>query len=139
MVVRRLVKLLSRRQAPPKVEPTGVAPKAVPPKTHIAPQVGAEVLIWESEVRAVAAETAAWTVETGGDLFGRWLDKTSYSKFLASVLAQRCRENYEARIPILISLGEFTTAPNLETLIAAQLTNHYGVRFFSTAAFHPAP
>lgn len=66
---------------------------------------------------------------------GYGMGKTSYSKFLASVLAQRCHENYGARIPILISLGEFTTAPNLETLIAAQLTNHYGVRFFSTAAF----
>lgn len=66
---------------------------------------------------------------------GYGMGKTSYSKFLASVLAQRCSENYGARIPILISLGEFTTAPDLETLITAQLTNHYGVRFFSTAAF----
>ena len=66
---------------------------------------------------------------------GYGMGKTSYSKFLASVLAQKCCENYGARIPILISLGEFTTAPDLETLITAQLTNHYGVRFFSTAAF----
>jgi hypothetical protein len=34
-----------------------------------------------------------------------------------------------------LSLGEFTTAPNLETLIVAQLSNHYGVRNVSNAAF----
>ena len=66
---------------------------------------------------------------------GYGMGKTSYTKFLASVLAQRCCENYGARIPILISLGEFTTAPDLETLITAQLANHYGVRFLSGAAF----
>jgi Restriction endonuclease len=66
---------------------------------------------------------------------GYGMGKTSYSKFLSSVLAQRCCDNYGARIPILISLGEFTTAPDLETLITAQLANHYGVRFLSTAAF----
>jgi hypothetical protein len=66
---------------------------------------------------------------------GYGMGKTSYSKFLASALAQRCLSNYGERIPILISLGEFTSAPDLETLIASQLSNHYGVRFFSTAAF----
>lgn len=66
---------------------------------------------------------------------GYGMGKTSYSKFLASVLAQRCCDHYGARIPILLSLGEFTTAPDLETLITAQLANYYGVRFCSTAAF----
>jgi hypothetical protein len=28
--------------------------------------------IWESEIRAIAAEASAWSIETGGDLFGRW-------------------------------------------------------------------
>src|SRR5206468_1852433 len=32
------------------------------------------LVIWESELRAIAAETSAWSVETGGDLFGRWRD-----------------------------------------------------------------
>jgi NACHT domain len=66
---------------------------------------------------------------------GYGMGKTSYSKFLASVLAKQCCDNYGAPIPILLNLGEFTTAPELETLITAQLANHYGVRFFSTAAF----
>ncbi len=30
------------------------------------------ITIWESELRAIAAETSAWSVETGGDLFGIW-------------------------------------------------------------------
>jgi transcriptional regulator with XRE-family HTH domain len=32
------------------------------------------VVTWESELRAIAAESLAWSVETGGDLFGRWTD-----------------------------------------------------------------
>ena len=30
------------------------------------------LITWESELRAIAAEASAWTIETGGDLFGRW-------------------------------------------------------------------
>lgn len=30
------------------------------------------IVTWESEVRAMAAEASAWSIETGGDLFGRW-------------------------------------------------------------------
>lgn len=37
-----------------------------PPRTFI--------VTWESELRAIAAEAAAWSIETGGDLFGRWND-----------------------------------------------------------------
>jgi transcriptional regulator with XRE-family HTH domain len=32
------------------------------------------LLTWESELRAIASEASAWSIETGGDLFGRWLD-----------------------------------------------------------------
>lgn len=35
----------------------------------------ARVWIYESELRAIAQETAAWTCETGGDLFGLWQPK----------------------------------------------------------------
>lgn len=34
--------------------------------------VGPATADWGSELRAIAVETAAWTIETGGDLFGRW-------------------------------------------------------------------
>jgi hypothetical protein len=30
------------------------------------------LLTWESELRAIAAEASDWSIETGGDLFGRW-------------------------------------------------------------------
>ena len=52
MLIQRLARFMSRR-SPPKA-PTGL------------------LLIWESELRAIAAEATAWSIETGGDLFGRW-------------------------------------------------------------------
>lgn len=52
MLIQRLVRFMNRR-SPPKV-PAGL------------------LLIWESELRAIAAEASAWSIETGGDLFGRW-------------------------------------------------------------------
>jgi hypothetical protein len=66
---------------------------------------------------------------------GYGMGKTTYARYLASLLAKKCREDYGARIPILLSLGEFTTAVNLESLIVSTLTNHYGVRNLSTIAF----
>ena len=36
-------------------------------------RAAAPVLVtWESELRSIAAEASAWSIETGGDLFGRW-------------------------------------------------------------------
>lgn len=52
MLIQRLARFMSRR-TPPRA-PTGL------------------LLIWESELRAIGAEACAWTIETGGDLFGRW-------------------------------------------------------------------
>jgi transcriptional regulator with XRE-family HTH domain len=52
MLIQRLARFMSRR-TPPKA-PAGL------------------LLIWESELRAIAAEASAWAIETGGDLFGRW-------------------------------------------------------------------
>lgn len=99
MVIRRLVKLLRRRRAPPKAEPKAVAPKAAAPNVVLAPQINGEVIIWESEVRAIAAETAAWTVETGGDLFGRWPDKPII--FLATKAGPKAqRDNAHFRLDV---------------------------------------
>jgi hypothetical protein len=66
---------------------------------------------------------------------GYGMGKTTYARYLARTLALKCQKDYASRIPVLLSLGEFTTAPNLETLIVTQLTNHYGVRYLSAAAF----
>jgi hypothetical protein len=52
MLIQRLSRFMSRR-TPPKA-PAGL------------------LMIWESELRAIAAEASAWSIETGGDLFGRW-------------------------------------------------------------------
>jgi transcriptional regulator with XRE-family HTH domain len=52
MLIQRLARFMSRR---------------LPPKTP-----SAVLLTWESELRAIAAEASAWSIETGGDLFGRW-------------------------------------------------------------------
>jgi hypothetical protein len=71
------------------------------------------------------AHIEKWLADDAASPIAIWagcgMGKTSYSKFLSSILAQRCCNNYGARIPILISLGEFTTAPDLETLVTAQL------------------
>ncbi len=52
MLIQRLARFMNRR-TPPKA-PAGL------------------LLIWESELRAIAGEASAWSIETGGDLFGRW-------------------------------------------------------------------
>jgi hypothetical protein len=66
---------------------------------------------------------------------GYGMGKTSYARYLASVLAQRCLHDYGSRIPILLNLGDFTTAPDLEQLVVSQLANLYGVRYISATAF----
>lgn len=66
---------------------------------------------------------------------GYGMGKTTYARYLSSVLADNCTKEYGAPIPILLNLGEFTTAPNIENLIVSQLSNHYGVREISSAAF----
>jgi hypothetical protein len=62
------------------------------------------------------------------------MGKTSYARYLASVLAKGCLGNYGSRIPILLNLGEYTTAPSIENLIVQQVSG-YSVRHFSSAAF----
>ncbi|MBI1826032.1 MAG: helix-turn-helix transcriptional regulator [Planctomycetes bacterium] len=54
MLIQRLTRFMNRR-SPPQI-PRGF------------------LVTWESELRAIAAEASAWSVETGGDLFGRWQD-----------------------------------------------------------------
>jgi hypothetical protein len=66
---------------------------------------------------------------------GYGMGKTSYARFLACQLAERCQKDYSARIPILLNLGDFTSAPDLESYILIQLANFYGVRFMSSASF----
>jgi len=60
--------------------------------------------------------------------------KTSYSKFLASILAQRCCDNYESN-PNLDKPWRVYDGTGFGNVDHTQLANQYGVRFFSTAAF----
>jgi hypothetical protein len=107
MVVQRLAKLFGRRpQKAPVASPSPVARPGGTPTTR--PHLGMATLVtWESELRAIAAEAAAWTVETGGDLFGRW--ETNPTVFLATKAgpkAQRSNAHFRLDVDYLRQLSE---------------------------------
>ncbi|CAN5782417.1 hypothetical protein BH09VER1_BH09VER1_17900 [soil metagenome] len=83
------------------------------------PQPASGFLVtWESELRAIAAEATAWTVETGGDLFGRWSDIPTI--FLASKSgpnAQRDHTHFRLDLEYLRELSE-------------ALANDWSLRYF---------
>ena len=72
MLIPRLTRFLSRR-APPQI-PRGI------------------LLIWESELRAIASDALSWSVETGGDLFGRWHGVPAV--FLATKAGPKAQRNH---------------------------------------------
>ncbi|UVO30744.1 hypothetical protein [Bradyrhizobium arachidis] len=106
MVIKRIASFLGRRKskvlAPsaPKVERASAAPAG--------PEVSRRTLvIWESELRAIAAEAAAWTVETGGDLFGRWqVNPTVFLATKAGPKAQRDNAHFRLDVDYLRQLSE---------------------------------
>jgi hypothetical protein len=68
---------------------------------------GVHLAIWESELRAIAAETSAWSVETGGDLFGRWQDfPTVFLATKAGPKAQRDTAHFRLDVDYLRALSE---------------------------------
>jgi hypothetical protein len=108
MVIKRIASFLGRRKS--KVR----APSASAPRIESAPampsarQAPSRVLvIWESELRAIAAEAAAWTVETGGDLFGRWeANPTVFLATKAGPNAQRDNAHFRLDVDYLRQLSE---------------------------------
>ena len=69
-------------------------------------QAGPPLLIWESELRAIAVETAAWTIETGGDLFGRWHGTaTVFLATKAGPKAQRSNAHFRLDVDYLRELS----------------------------------
>jgi hypothetical protein len=62
---------------------------------------------WESELRAIAAEASAWSIETGGDLFGRWKGAaTLYLATKAGPNAQRNNAHFRLDVEYLRQLSE---------------------------------
>jgi hypothetical protein len=108
VVIKRIAGFFGRRKS--KVPaPSASAPKVQrAPVTPIARQVPSRTLvIWESELRAIAAEAAAWTVETGGDLFGRWeVNPTVFLATKAGPNAQRDNAHFRLDVEYLRQLSE---------------------------------
>jgi hypothetical protein len=76
------------------------------------------LITWESELRAIAAEASAWTVETGGDLFGRWqANPTVFLATKAGPKAQRNNAHFRLDVDYLRELSE-------------PLAAHWALRYF---------
>jgi transcriptional regulator with XRE-family HTH domain len=100
MLIRRLARFISRR----------LKPKQVPPRVLF--------VTWESEIRAIAADASAWSIETGGDLFGRWFDVPTL--LLATKVgpnAQRDHAHFRLDVEYLRKLSEI-------------LATDWGLRYF---------
>jgi transcriptional regulator with XRE-family HTH domain len=87
MLIQRLARFLKRRY--PQKVPRGM------------------LVTWESELRAIAAEASAWSIETGGDLFGRWHDiPTILLATKAGPNAQRNNAHFRLDVDYLRQLSE---------------------------------
>jgi transcriptional regulator with XRE-family HTH domain len=87
MLIQRLARLIGRRSKPQ-------APRGF-------------LVTWESELRAIAAEAMAWSIETGGDLFGRWQDvPTILLATKAGPAAQRNHAHFRLDVDYLRELSE---------------------------------
>src|SRR5258708_162876 len=87
MFIHRLSRIINRRSKPQ-------APRGF-------------LVTWESELRAMAAEASAWSVETGGDLFGRWHDvPTILLATKAGPAAQRNNAHFRLDVDYLRQLSE---------------------------------
>jgi transcriptional regulator with XRE-family HTH domain len=79
MLIKKLSRFISRRSPPP-------APQGF-------------LVTWESELRAIAAEASAWSIETGGDIFGRWSEIPTI--FLATKAGPNAvRDNVHFRLDV---------------------------------------
>src|SRR5258708_1204480 len=99
MLIQRLARFLKRRY--PQKMPRGM------------------LVTWESELRAIAAEASAWSIETGGDLFGRWHDiPTILLATKAGPNAQRNNAHFRLDVDYLRQLSE--------TLASAWALRYFG-------------
>ncbi len=87
MLIQRLARFLSRR--------------------YPAKRARGALVTWESELRAIATEASAWSIETGGDLFGRWQDMpTILLATKAGPNAQRNNAHFRLDVDYLRQLSE---------------------------------
>jgi transcriptional regulator with XRE-family HTH domain len=87
LLIQRLTRLINRRARPQT--PRGF------------------LVTWESELRAIAVEASAWSIETGGDLFGRWQDvPTVFLATKAGPAAQRAHAHFRLDVDYLRDLSE---------------------------------
>jgi transcriptional regulator with XRE-family HTH domain len=76
-------------------------------KRHNPPPARGFLLTWESELRAMASEASAWSIETGGDLFGRWQDiPTLFLATKAGPNAKRDHAHFRLDVEYLRGLSE---------------------------------
>src|ERR1700730_6622769 len=108
MVIKRIARFLGRRRSKAGASSASAPRVDRAPATPPAHRASSKALvIWESELRAIAAEAAAWTVETGGDLFGRWSDgATVFLATKAGPNAQRDNAHFRLDVDYLRQLSE---------------------------------
>jgi len=108
MVIKRIARFLGRRRSKALASSASAPRVDRAPATPPAHQTSSKALIiWESELRAIAVEAAAWTVETGGDLFGRWSDgATVFLATKAGPNAQRDNAHFRLDVDYLRQLSE---------------------------------
>jgi len=109
MLLKRIKRLFKRR---PASAPAPDVRRTPTEDVHGGPlERGSHLLMWESELRAIAAETSAWTIETGGDLFGRWQDiPTVYLATKAGPKAVRNTTHFRLDVDYLRELSETLAA-----------------------------
>jgi hypothetical protein len=107
-------------------------------RAHAVEYVGAERIT--SGVRdQIFDRIQAWSHEPNSRpiavLGGYGAGKSSLSKRLVSHFAAAALASADARIPILIKLGQFSRAANLESLLSAMFMNEFPVRNFNVPLF----
>jgi hypothetical protein len=93
----------------------------------------------EPGTQTLHGEISRWLKSTVSTPIAIWagygMGKTSYAAFLASELAAQFLADSTNRIPILIPLGDYYTAPRIEGLFASVLTRDKGVHGYNFNTF----
>ncbi len=109
MIIRYVEKLLGwlKREQPAAAPSSERAPAERPVAAISKVEPAASVLTWESELRAITAEASAWSIETGGDLFGRWeANPIIFLATKAGPQAQRDNAHFRLDVDYLRQLSE---------------------------------